>query len=321
MKAAIRPFTLAGDLNSGTSGLQSSPVTGKETGDMLTAGEWNRVLELVSQGGGAGGGSGWESVPLTDTAAFDPSCDYRVKVRTPAWDNINGVDPMVLAQQVSPTILVLTQASGGVNGVYSNSKDKWRQNGVISTISTILSIDKRCGGTGGGGGSSWVNVPLTDTADYDTSCQYRLSMNFIVDDVNRKWHNATSGTYYISSISPKYIGLDLWNNSDYYGVPSATKTKYGYRNTSGTFVESTNVAVTKIEKNCAGTGGGGGGGGSSIGTAVSCTVRSISMQCSNQAPAYSCERARTDCRAQAGFISANEDGQNANRHIDCTVCQ
>lgn len=53
MKAAARSFTLKADLNSGsTANLQSSPVTGKETGDMLTAGEWNRMLELVAQGGG-----------------------------------------------------------------------------------------------------------------------------------------------------------------------------------------------------------------------------------------------------------------------------
>ncbi len=61
MKAAIRSFTLAGELNPGKTGLQSSPVTGKETGDMLTAGEWNRVLELVAQGGG---GSGAANNPL-----------------------------------------------------------------------------------------------------------------------------------------------------------------------------------------------------------------------------------------------------------------
>lgn len=214
MKAAVRTFTLAGDLNPGTTGLQSAPVSGKETGDMLTAGEWNRVLELVAQGGGGGtGGTGssWVSVPLTDTAPFDQSCDYRVKVRTPAWDNINGVDPMVLAQQVSPTILVLTQASGGVNGVYSNSKDKWRQNGVISTISTILSIDKRCDGVS------------------------------------------------------------------------------------------------------TGTGGGG--------AVPACTVRAFSLPCSNAAPNYSCENARNNCQAQPGFISANDDGNGENRHIDCTVCQ
>ncbi len=57
MKAAVRNFTLAGQLNPGITGLQSAPVSGKVTGDMLTAGEWNRVLELVGQGGGGGGGN------------------------------------------------------------------------------------------------------------------------------------------------------------------------------------------------------------------------------------------------------------------------
>jgi len=52
MKAAVRNFTLASDLNSGQTGLQSSPVTGKKTGDILTAGEYNRLLELVGKGGG-----------------------------------------------------------------------------------------------------------------------------------------------------------------------------------------------------------------------------------------------------------------------------
>lgn len=50
MKAAVSAFTLAGDLNPGQTGLQSAPVSGKKTGDILTAGEWNRVLEIVSQG-------------------------------------------------------------------------------------------------------------------------------------------------------------------------------------------------------------------------------------------------------------------------------
>jgi hypothetical protein len=57
MKAAARnSFTLSADLNAGETGLQSAPVKGKKTGDILTAGEWNRVLEIVSQGS-AGGGS------------------------------------------------------------------------------------------------------------------------------------------------------------------------------------------------------------------------------------------------------------------------
>ncbi len=55
MKAATHAFTLAADLNSGATGLESSPLVGKRTGDMLSAGEYNRILELVGQGGGGGG--------------------------------------------------------------------------------------------------------------------------------------------------------------------------------------------------------------------------------------------------------------------------
>ncbi len=52
MKAATHSFTLSGDLNSGATDLESSPLVGKKTGDMLSAGEYNRLLELVGQGGG-----------------------------------------------------------------------------------------------------------------------------------------------------------------------------------------------------------------------------------------------------------------------------
>ena len=54
MKAVAHSFTLASTLNPSDSGLTSDPVKGKKTGDILTAGEWNRVLELVSEGGGSG---------------------------------------------------------------------------------------------------------------------------------------------------------------------------------------------------------------------------------------------------------------------------
>jgi len=38
MKAATHAFTLSGDLNSGATDLESSPLVGKKTGDMLSAG-------------------------------------------------------------------------------------------------------------------------------------------------------------------------------------------------------------------------------------------------------------------------------------------
>jgi hypothetical protein len=55
MKTAVGDFTLSTVLNPGQTGLKSAPVSGKKTGDILTAGEWNRVLELVSEGGSSGG--------------------------------------------------------------------------------------------------------------------------------------------------------------------------------------------------------------------------------------------------------------------------
>lgn len=51
MKEGVKNFTLSWDLNNGQSGLQSAPLTGKRTGDMLTAQEYNRMLELISEGG------------------------------------------------------------------------------------------------------------------------------------------------------------------------------------------------------------------------------------------------------------------------------
>ena len=50
MKEATRAFTLTNELNPGQTGLQSTPVSGKKTGDILTAAEWNRMLELVGSG-------------------------------------------------------------------------------------------------------------------------------------------------------------------------------------------------------------------------------------------------------------------------------
>jgi len=48
MKAAAHAFTLSTELNPTDTGLTSEPVKGKKTGDILTAGEYNRILELVA---------------------------------------------------------------------------------------------------------------------------------------------------------------------------------------------------------------------------------------------------------------------------------
>jgi hypothetical protein len=77
MKAAVSAFTLAGDLNPGQTGLQSAPVSGKKTGDILTAGEWNRVLEIIASAGG-----GVSDVELITSQAPSPAAtaDYSFRV-------------------------------------------------------------------------------------------------------------------------------------------------------------------------------------------------------------------------------------------------
>lgn len=69
-----------------------------------------------------------------------------------------------------------------------------------------------------------------------------------------------------------------------------------------------------------------GGGGTTTTTttpppAAACTVRIYSIQCAGAGQNYSCQNARQNCALQPGYMSANDDGNNANRHIDCTVCQ
>lgn len=70
MKAVAHSFTLATTLNPSDSGLTSEPVKGKKTGDILTAGEWNRMLELV---GGSGTGNSVYFTALHTSAQSIPA--------------------------------------------------------------------------------------------------------------------------------------------------------------------------------------------------------------------------------------------------------
>ncbi len=76
MKAAAANFTLASELNPGQTGLQSAPVSGKKTGDILTAGEWNRVLELLGEDGDSGSSGGTSNITW---ANFDGSGGVAMK--------------------------------------------------------------------------------------------------------------------------------------------------------------------------------------------------------------------------------------------------
>jgi len=55
MKAVAANFTLTELIPSGQTGLTSAPLVGKKSGDILTAAEYNRLLEVVAQGNGQNG--------------------------------------------------------------------------------------------------------------------------------------------------------------------------------------------------------------------------------------------------------------------------
>lgn len=44
---------------------------------------------------------------------------------------------------------------------------------------TVLVMATQGGGSSGSSASTWVDVSLTDTADFDASCDYKVTMNYI----------------------------------------------------------------------------------------------------------------------------------------------
>jgi len=137
MKAAVHTFTLSADLNPGQTGFESAPVAGKKTGNMLTAGEWNRVLELLGQGGG---GSGWENVLLTGTENFDDSCMYRFK--------LSSQSTLFNYTEVVGTDAIYWYADGTRN-IYIAKGNKTILADSAAANRTVTKIEKLCGGGGG----------------------------------------------------------------------------------------------------------------------------------------------------------------------------
>lgn len=129
MKATVHTFTLAADLNAGQTGYESAPIAGKKTGNILTAGEWNRMLELVSEGGGGGAGSGWVDVPLTDTNPFDKACEYKFTINTNG-DNasIGGTNPVFYAAAVDPFAITYISHLSATSHILASSKNVFRSN-------------------------------------------------------------------------------------------------------------------------------------------------------------------------------------------------
>ncbi len=191
MKTAVRTFTLTADLNPGATGLQSAPLVGKRTGDMLSAGEYNRLLELVAQGGGGG----WNTISL------------KIKRLTGVSETCTSV---CLAESKSCVVGFTADHSFSVTGA---AVLRWAMDCNQSVAAAVYSLECLCssgGGTGGGGGGSgWVDVALTDTANFDATCEYRYSSG--IWNVTTGW-SWCGGWRYADQVS-----IDrLYNSQDRY---------------------------------------------------------------------------------------------------------
>lgn len=102
-----------------------------------------------------------------------------------------------------------------------------------------------CGGSGGG----WVDVPPTDTADFDLGCAYRLKLE-------------PNTIYYAGFIRADLIRADNIQSSGIdssFQVLKASKGTYSAKLEGGA-VYTGSFPLFRMEKNCGGGGGGGGEG-------------------------------------------------------------
>jgi len=266
MKAATHFFTLAGDLNPGQTGLASDPVKGKKTGDILTAGEWNRMLELTGEGGSGSGctpsandmyDSGWQTINSNQTIVLnhnlgttDTIVDFQIK---------NNDAPFVFytAQGQVATGNILPGDGTGSAISWLNKTDNqisvWRNTSGynISGFRIIMwkksAIGAGCAG-GSSGGASWVDVPLTDTAPYDhNNCQYRAK-------ITGPAYNATYGFSADAYYPADYVAAGALMLDSGIFIRASDKAKvYIIDQTNNNILDVTTAwgwKTTKIEKLC-----------------------------------------------------------------------
>ena len=99
--------------------------------------------------------------------------------------------------------------------------------------------------SGGGSGSAWTDVPLTDTADFDTSCEYRISFPAYGSGSTAK----PAVKQYAWAIYAGKIEFGDTGTNDYpLYIPKNDKANF-YHPSYGK-VTSWGVAPEKIEKRC-----------------------------------------------------------------------
>ncbi|MBP6921448.1 hypothetical protein KBB89_02800 [Candidatus Gracilibacteria bacterium] len=277
MKAATHSFTLSGDLNSGATDLESSPLVGKKTGDMLSAGEYNRLLELVGQGGGGGSnttilnpavtlvnidGLGEGTVSLTDKI---PACATHVilgsrvgqLVGSAQRQNDSEARMYINNNLVGHAYLGATQhsdydydVSEGIFALPSDKVISWR----VEAGGEYVSINKYiflkgylCGGggaTGGGGGSGWADEPLTGTGNFDRNAQYRFFLK-----AKDPTYVPQNYTYYADLVTDTSINIGtVCGNIAIYSGTKNTFAQFDWNQSGCGAITPTRYAIEKIQK-------------------------------------------------------------------------
>lgn len=205
-------------------------------------------LELLVGGGGGGSSSCTGIAPSGWPDAI--VCAHASYPKTTLFFSAQASTGNVTYRHIS--------TGGQYDITYNSSKAYVGQNnlGTYDCVTGTMSIDalEAAGKTftfcGGSGGAGWVDVPLTDTANFDVNCQYRIEFG---TEIGTK--------YYAGYIKADEIHADKIQNAgpDYaFRILKASKGLASSK-TEGSASYSGSFAVQALEKNCGGGGGGGGG--------------------------------------------------------------
>gem|GEM_PF-1553519 len=122
MKAVAANFTLTELIPSGQTGLTSAPLVGKKTGDILTAAEYNRLLEVVAQGGGGSNNGNAKWVVFDGTSCPSGICVIKSHSGVSQVKRVSEGVYRVTWQSPMPSVNYLTMAHGS-QFTYSGSGD------------------------------------------------------------------------------------------------------------------------------------------------------------------------------------------------------
>jgi len=122
-----------------------------------------------------------------------------------------------------------------------------------SSTNTLAYIVWKFGAGSSSTSSGWIDVPLADTADYDTNCEYRFQMNKAMLDGVWSFGSPTpvGNHYYYATYVANNIITASGTYNVMHGIPKATKNKMFLYWVNGTGVDSSaSYSIAKIQKRC-----------------------------------------------------------------------